>query len=596
MQNIKIIAEIANAHQGDEQLLLELVKSAAESGADGIKFQWFKYDHIAVPEYEFYPVYKELFIPEPAWRSALELAETFNLETWIDVFDDWGLELAKRYNSRVTGYKIPSAVIQSDTLVREIVALQKFVLLGIGGWYESEIDNFFTRFNKEDIKRTILMHGYQGYPTKTEDANLMRIKYLQNRYGFPVGFADHVDASSLLAIDLPVYAMFAGAHLIEKHLILDRSKKGYDYYSALQPQEFSLMVSKLRTSVPAIGSLQINDRERLYLKDSLRVIANQRISKGEIITESKISYKRCSHHKSLLPWEYNQRNPVVAKEEIPVNQPLLPEILEKPRVTVAVICRLKSTRLPKKALLPIHGIPSVKRCLYNCLAVPNVGQVVLATSWLPEDDPLTQYTLGGRVKIIRGDPENVASRLLQAAQETEANIVVRVTGDCPAVSPEILDILIKEHLRTGPDLTIPSPEHAAGTAGDIYTTASLEKLLNQDQPLTHTEYLSFYFVNNPEIFSVQKVELPDYFKIPAWRLTLDEQDDLRLLEKIYSDMNISTEPLFFSALGNYLKVNPDLAQVNSHVSLKWRDDQIFANKLLKATTLSSENGQECCGC
>ncbi|MDK2599856.1 hypothetical protein QO179_14860 [Bacillus stercoris] len=59
----------------------------------------------------------------------------------------------------------------------------------------------------------------------------------------------------------------------------------------------------------------------------------------------------------------------------------------------------------KKALLPIYGIPSVERCLINCLAVPSVDEVVLATSNLPDDDPLEAFTLNGKVRIVRGSPK-----------------------------------------------------------------------------------------------------------------------------------------------------------------------------------------------
>jgi len=83
MKNIKIIAEIANAHQGNEQILQTLIRCAAEAGADGIKFQWFKYDNISVPEYRFYPVYEKLFIPEHTWESMLELALSMSSMTGV---------------------------------------------------------------------------------------------------------------------------------------------------------------------------------------------------------------------------------------------------------------------------------------------------------------------------------------------------------------------------------------------------------------------------------------------------------------------------------------------------------------------------------
>lgn len=589
MFKVKVIAEIANAHQGDTSTLYSLIKAAACSGADGVKFQWFKYDHLATEDYFFYKSYQEMFIPENEWQDILSFAKKLGVEVWIDIFDDWGLELAVKLSSMIDGFKIPSTIIQAHDIIEGIFSFQKPVLLGVGGWYEHEIDAFMQSLNKKNLENLIIIHGFQGYPTNTEDANLIRIGYLKNRYNLQVGFADHEDASEQLAVDLPIYALFAGATLIEKHIILDRSKKGYDYYSALEPDEFSKMVSKLREAELAIGTIDVNDSERNYLKDTLRVIAKKDIKKGEILTLNKTVYKRCSVAKALMPIEFKEKGPIIAKEQIKKNQPVISDVLEQPKIIIAVVCRLKSTRLPKKALLPINGVASIERCLLNCLAVPNVKQVILATSYLAEDDPLEQFTVNGKVKVFRGDPDNVARRLIQVAHETGANIVLRVTGDCPAVSPEILNILIEAHLKSGMDLTIPTSEHAVGTAADVYTVESLNRLLEQKKPLTHTEYLSFYYINNPNIFSVNKVEMPDEFRYPQWRLTLDEQKDLELLEAIYSNLDIKREPLFFCKLRDYLLNNPQLTASNSEVPLKWKDNQEICKEISEATDLSKLN-------
>lgn len=589
MQRVKVIAEIAHAHQGDPRILEELVRAAAQSGVDGIKFQWYKYDHLATSDYSYYQVYKDLFIPETVWHKTILLAKKIGLEVWIDIFDDWGLELANRFNNIIDGYKIPSTIIQSESLVQSIFALKKPVILGVGGWYENELDHFIERINTDILKNLTLIHGFQGYPTKTEDTNLTRINYLKNRYQLPVGYADHEDGSTPLAIDLPMYAVLAGATVIEKHLTINRSKKGYDYYSALEPDEFRRMISKLRETEILIGSTQVKETERHYLKDSVRVIAKKDIPKGEILTKDSIVYKRCPVEDALTPWQLAIEAPLLSKEDLHAGQPLQLKHLDKPRITIAVVCRLKSTRLPKKALLPIHGLASIERCLHNCLAVSSINHIVLATSYLPEDDPLEQYTMDGRVKILRGDPDNIASRLIQVAEETDANIIVRVTGDCPAVSPEILEILIQKHLENGPDITIPTAEHAPGTAGDVYTVSSLHRLLRQTKPLTHTEYLSFYYVNNPSLFNVQKIDLPNEFKYPKWRLTLDEQDDLELFQEIYANLDIRQQPLFFSSIRRFLTEKPHLAQANSHVCLKWKDNPEFAEELFKATIIPKKS-------
>ncbi|MCY7877517.1 hypothetical protein MOB05_10085 [Bacillus spizizenii] len=89
-EKVKVIAEIANAHQGKEESLKALIKAVAESGADGVKFQWFKYDCIATPCFFAYESYIELFLNEDVWKNFVAYGKRLGLEIWVDIFDSWG--------------------------------------------------------------------------------------------------------------------------------------------------------------------------------------------------------------------------------------------------------------------------------------------------------------------------------------------------------------------------------------------------------------------------------------------------------------------------------------------------------------------------
>ncbi|MBY0600232.1 cytidylyltransferase domain-containing protein [Bacillus bingmayongensis] len=319
---------------------------------------------------------------------------------------------------------------------------------------------------------------------------------------------------------------------------------------------------------------------------SLRFVANKEIKEGEIITIEKISCKKCKNAKALIPLKAKELLSQIARTTIQANEPITLEDIEKPKITIAVICRLKSTRLPKKALLPINGIPSIERCLLNCLAIPEADQVVLATSHLPEDDPLEKFTMDGRVKIVRGDPDNVAERMLQAAELTNANIIIRITGDDPAVSPEITSYLIQQHLKSGADFT-QAKTSPMGVASNVITVEALRRLTNYPKPLTHTEYLSFYFINNPSLFSINNVELPTEFDYPSWRLTLDEPKDLEMFEELYKNLNVKRKPLFFQQLKEYIVNNPKITQINKDISVKWIDQKSLVEEINQATLLES---------
>ncbi|MBT2288400.1 N-acetylneuraminate synthase family protein [Paenibacillus albidus] len=586
MAKVKVLAEIANAHLGDPARLTELIIAAADSGADGVKFQWFKYDSIATPDFIHYQTYIDLSIDNKIWADSLTLAKGLGLEVWVDIYDEWGVELLAELESLVDGLKLATTVIQSDTLIQALKKFEKPLLIGVGGWYEEEIDKQLSYIKNNFKGPIILMHGFQGYPTRTEDSNLSRLAYFKQRYQLEVGFADHEDAGKEMTIDLPVYAYLLGAGIIEKHITIDRSSKGIDYYSALEPHEFKVMVDKLRRAEIVLGSLDIKESERKYLEDSsLKIVSRKGISPGEMITNEKIRYKRSSVPDAIMAQNASELFPLISKSTIPADTPITQSMVNKPRVCIVVICRLKSTRLRQKALLPINGVPSIERCLINCLAVPNCDQVVLATSDLPEDQPLTNFTLDHKVKIVTGDPTDVAKRMLRSAEETNADIVIRVTGDNPAVSPEILAYLIDQHIKSGADFTH-AKESAIGTVGDVITVEALRRLLQllqHSEDLTYTEYLSFYFMNNPTLFNVNSIDIPDQWIFPDWRLTLDEAKDLELFEKIYKDLDVGKRPLYFEELKSFLLNNPKLIDINSGVKVNWLDDSSLINELNKAT-------------
>ncbi|SFS31808.1 N-acetylneuraminate synthase family protein [Marininema halotolerans] len=581
----RVIAEITNAHQGCPQTLKQLIQAASTSKADAVKFQWFKYDHLATSDYPWYEAYKGLFIHEGQWKEVLRLAKSLGLSIWVDVLDDWGVHMLRSYETWIDGIKLPATVLQSRVMIESLSFWKKPVLLGVGGWLDDEIDRLLPLLKKRVGNHLTLLHGFQGYPTHLEDAGLARIPLLQARYGYPVGYADHTDGSHPLAIELPIYAYFSGAGVIEKHITLQRSQKGYNYDSSLEPAEFATMVHRLKTAAVIMGDGEVTDAQRSYLKDAVRVVATQPIVKGEIITQRKVSYKRCPDNNGIMPQELESLLPVISQQAVAVDQVFSTNSIKKPVIVIAVITRLKSTRLTKKALRFIHGVTAIERCLLNCLSVPGVDHVVLATSDLPQDKELTNMTMNGEVEVFCGDAENVVQRMMDVAKLKHADIILRVTGDCPAISPEILEYLIQHHLEQGCDFTTATENHALGTCGDVITVEAFERLLQHPKPLTHTEYLSAYFRNNPHLFTSHVVELPPVFQYPNWRLTLDEPLDLSMFEELYRGLQVGYEPLPFARIRPYLLAHPHVLAINANVQVKYQVDEKLVRQIKKETTL-----------
>jgi N,N'-diacetyllegionaminate synthase len=125
-----------------------------------------------------------------------------------------------------------------------------------------------------------------------------------------------------------------------------------------------------------------------------------------------------------------------------------------------------------------------------------------------------------------------------------------------------------------------------GTVGDVFTVEALERLVQHSENLTYAEYLSFYFVNNPSLFNVNAVVIPDQWVYPDWRLTVDEIKDIELFEKIYKDLDIGRRPLYFEELKSFLLNNPKVTELNRGIKVKWLDDTSLVKELNEATKLN----------
>jgi len=255
-----------------------------------------------------------------------------------------------------------------------------------------------------------------------------------------------------------------------------------------------------------------------------------------------------------------------------------------PNVLTVVPCRTASERLPGKGVIPIHGIAAVERCLLNTRAIESSTLSVLATSTDPSDDVLEDHTLGGAVDLVRGSEEDVLERFLVAIDRHRPDLVIRATGDCPVVSYELADLLVEAHLDSGADVTVPGPGFPPGINSEVYTASALRRLRELAPATLHSEYLIFYFRNNPRHFRVHELELPDRFR-RDWRLTLDEPSDLELFELLFGTLDVGREPLSWNAIVDFFAEHPEATAINAENRLRYVHDAAFTERLRAATTL-----------
>ena len=254
-----LILEVANVHGGNEKAILELIRVTSKHKYKdiGIKFQPFKYDLIALPDYSHYAIYKELFFVEDVWKEIVSFAFEKIGTVWLDLFDLYGVSILEDNFEMVRGIKLQASVLDNLELVRALSDMDltdRELIINISGYDISDIERFINRFYILKPKRLILQAGFQGYPTPMKEISLNKIKVLQAAFpDYNICFADHLAAEDSFAHKLPILASMDGCTYIEKHICLSRSEAKYDFYSALEPDEFRNVLKDLHNLVACIG-------------------------------------------------------------------------------------------------------------------------------------------------------------------------------------------------------------------------------------------------------------------------------------------------------------------------------------------------------
>jgi spore coat polysaccharide biosynthesis protein SpsF (cytidylyltransferase family)/sialic acid synthase SpsE len=592
MTTIYNIIEIANVHAGDFSYLNKLVDEfSGTEGVKGIKFQPFKYDQIAREDFAWYDVYKKLYFTPEQWKDVITRAAT-KFEVWIDTFDGYSYDIIAQNLNHVSGLKFQSSILFNRKLISKFSNLnlsEKKVLLNVSGIEQSEIPAIIAMFEQNlKPKEIILQVGFQGYPTELADNGLNKISVLQKSCSNRISFADHIDANSPDSKLLPVLAAMQGATIIEKHVKLSGSTPEYDHYSSLDLKNYVEYLEMLEKYNSLLSQSYINAKEKNYLSTTIQIpTLNKTLgaySIPNLLTD--VEYKRTAQS-GLRTNELEkllEQNYILAVEKN-AGQTILKEDLKKANIAVIIACRLKSSRLPKKATLKIGELSSVELCIKNALKFKGITHTILATSTVEEDAELEKYTYSPQVIFHKGDPIDVMQRYIDIIDTLKIDIIVRVTADMPYISNDILEPILKSHFETGADYS--RAKHAAiGTNLEVINTSALKKVKRYFPTAEYSEYMTYYFTNNPEHFKINEIDLPEDL-VRNYRLTLDYPEDLAMFNKIeahFKSKNVESDLRSIIAL---LDADSELADMNKGMEVKYHTDKSLVDTLMKYTKIKS---------
>jgi N-acetylneuraminate synthase/N,N'-diacetyllegionaminate synthase len=297
-----IIAEAGVNHNGRLATALRLVDAAKRAGADAVKFQTFKAEHIATARAALAPYQRRRL-----GRSGSQLEMIRKLELGVrdheriiarcrrigivfmsTPFDEDSADLLKRLGVR--RFKLPSGEITNKGLLQHVAAKGLPMILSTGMADLAEVSKAVGWIREKSKAPLTLLQCVTEYPAPVDQINLKAMATMRAAFGLPVGYSDHT-----LGIDVAVAAAALGACVIEKHLTLDREAPGPDHAASLEPPEFKAMVDAVRRAEAALGDgvkrpAPCERRNRIAARRSLVAAAD--LPAGHRLVRADLAAKR----------------------------------------------------------------------------------------------------------------------------------------------------------------------------------------------------------------------------------------------------------------------------------------------------------------
>jgi spore coat polysaccharide biosynthesis protein SpsF len=269
-----------------------------------------------------------------------------------------------------------------------------------------------------------------------------------------------------------------------------------------------------------------------------------------------------------------------------------------PRIIAIIQGRMSSARLPGKILADIAGQPMLQRVFIRTSRAAAVTETLFATTTDPSDDPVAEYCDFSGIPFRRGSLYDVLDRYYQAAKQARADVVVRVTADCPVIDPVLIDNVVNTLLEDKYDFVcnrLPPPWHRTYPIGldvEACTFEVLEKAWNEAREPQHREHAMPYFYEGVELTTINRLfqtgVSPRGFNIALlhhttdfgdYRWTVDTPEDLEIMRQVYAHFD-GHDDFSWREVLDLVHNEPELMKINAgvqHRTLKDLDERATGN-------------------
>lgn len=230
-------------------------------------------------------------------------------------------------------------------------------------------------------------------------------------------------------------------------------------------------------------------------------------------------------------------------------------------IAAIIQARMGSTRTPGKTMLKISGHPLLYYCLHRIKKAQFIDKIIVATTTSQSDDIIESWCKKNTIAFFRGSENDVLDRYYHAAREEKADIIVRITSDCPFVDPEIIDMLIETLLKYTVDYAsnrITTRTWPHGLDVEVFSFQALEKAWKEARSQYEREHVTPYIMNHPEIFSL--LEVPYFEDLSDFRLTVDYPEDIDFTKVLIEHHGAADKS--WEQIIDILRKHPELCAIN----------------------------------
>lgn len=239
-------------------------------------------------------------------------------------------------------------------------------------------------------------------------------------------------------------------------------------------------------------------------------------------------------------------------------------------IVCIIQARMGSTRLPKKVMKKICGKTVLEHDINRLKLSKNIDEIVIATTTNKEDDEIIKEAERLKVKYYRGAEEDVLSRYYYAAKDNKADVIIRITSDCPCLDYKLLDYMVNIYIKNKDkyDYVNNTLErtYPRGYDIEIFSFEALEEAFNNAKLKYEREHVTPYIYDKKNNFRILCYKnSQDYSK---YRITLDTKEDLKVIESIYEGLYEKKGYFLLNDVIEFLNNNPEITDINKNIEQK----------------------------